>query len=402
MDISWVKLSTDIFSNRKIKKIRRMEDGESIFALWMYLLCRAGACNDGGRVYFTENIPYDAETLADELSIDEETVQRGLDAFRQFNMIEMDEDGMIWISSWEEYQNVDKMEQVRKQTKERVRKFREKKKEQSLSGNDSSCNADSSVTKSENVTNGNVSCSVTVTHGNATEKEVEEDREEEVEEETTQRYINNNNITTAAKEESTVDAEDLGQKTQNGKSGGGKRQKKDQARGAAEYLAGIRTQNFPRLKPPDKKEMEEWTAIFNTINREDGASWTEIKATIDFATQDAFWKSRILGPAALKKHYAKIRIQMERGDGKDDEQEERPESMEYPPRSGNLIPYERYLDYRKREDAFGNSAYLMKTVPTPEDLGWYHSDTIIEALIPIYREAMKEGSKRGKRKSGSA
>lgn len=398
MDISWVKLSTDIFSNRKIKKIRKMEDGESIFALWMYLLCRAGACNDGGRVYFTENIPYDAETLADELSIDEETVQRGLDAFRRFNMIEMDEDGMIWISSWEEYQNVDKMEKIREN--DRIRKRRERAAKKAATEGEHGQSTD----MSENVHGMSMDASKDVQKmsGKSPDTEVEEDREEEVEEETTQRYINNNNITTAAKEESTVDAEDLGRKPQNGKSGGGKRQKKDQARGAAEYLAGIRAQNFPRLKPPDKKEMDEWTAIFNTINREDGASWTEIKAAIDFATQDDFWKSRILRPAALKKHYAKIRIQMERGGGKDEEQEERPESMEYPPRSGNIIPYERYLAYRKREDAFGNTVYLMKTVPTPEDLGWYHSETIIEALIPIYREAMKEGSKRGKRKSGSA
>ena len=57
-DVKWIKIATDIFDNRKIKQIEAMPKGEAIIVIWIKLICLAGAINDGGRIYFTDDIPY--------------------------------------------------------------------------------------------------------------------------------------------------------------------------------------------------------------------------------------------------------------------------------------------------------------------------------------------------------
>ena len=66
-EIKWVKLTTDMFDNRKIKHLRRLPEGNNIVLLWVMLLTMAGRCNAGGMIFLTENIPYTSKMLADEL-----------------------------------------------------------------------------------------------------------------------------------------------------------------------------------------------------------------------------------------------------------------------------------------------------------------------------------------------
>lgn len=56
--VKWVKLSTDLFYNRKIRRIRSMDHGSDLFLVWIYLLILAGRVNDRGQVYITENPVY--------------------------------------------------------------------------------------------------------------------------------------------------------------------------------------------------------------------------------------------------------------------------------------------------------------------------------------------------------
>ena len=126
-EIKWVKLTTDMFDNRKIKHIRKMPEGNNIVLIWVMLLTMAGRCNAAGMIYLTENIPYTTKMLADELGFDESVVVIALNALEHFGMICRDE-GQLSIPGWEEHQNVDGMEHVREQNRIRKRQERERKK----------------------------------------------------------------------------------------------------------------------------------------------------------------------------------------------------------------------------------------------------------------------------------
>lgn len=148
-EVKWIKITTDIFDNRKIKIIEKMPDGYAIIVVWVKLLCLAGTTNDGGQVYITQNIPYTERTLATQFNMPLATIQLALTTFEQFEMIERVDD-FLQITNWEKYQNVDGLDKIRDQTRKRVAQYRERQK--ALQQNDCS-----------------VTSSVTVTHSNETE-----------------------------------------------------------------------------------------------------------------------------------------------------------------------------------------------------------------------------------------
>ena len=128
-DIKWIKLSVDLFHNRKIRQLERMKDGDTLVLLWIKLLILAGRLNDGGQIYITPDVPYDTESLAVELERPKETVQRAMEQFCRFRMVEADEDGFLTVCGWEKHQNVDGMERVREQNRERQKKYYYRQKE---------------------------------------------------------------------------------------------------------------------------------------------------------------------------------------------------------------------------------------------------------------------------------
>lgn len=155
-DVKWIKLATGLPDNRKIKQIRRLPNGDTIALMWIFLMCLAGETNDDGMVYFTPEIPFTEEMLADQFDIDVNTVRLGLTTFQRFGMIEI-VDSIICLSRWEKWQAVDGLAVIREQTRKRVAKHREKQK----------------------LSAGNVTSNVTVTQSNATDIDIEQDIEKE-------------------------------------------------------------------------------------------------------------------------------------------------------------------------------------------------------------------------------
>ena len=162
-DIKWVKLTTDMFDNRKIKHLRRLPEGNNIVLIWVMLLTMAGRCNSGGMIFLTENIPYTPKMLADELDFEESTVILAMKSLEQLNMIVTD-GGFFSIAGWEEYQNIEGMDKIREQNRLRKQKQRDNQKLLAEASRDSH---------------------VTVTLGHATEedKEIEKEIELEIEKE---------------------------------------------------------------------------------------------------------------------------------------------------------------------------------------------------------------------------
>lgn len=127
-DIKWIKIYTNVFDNRKIKQIEALPDGDVLIVIWFKLLCLAGETNDNGAIYITREVPYTIEMLTTAFNRPLATIKLALSTFEKFQMIEII-DEVIKVSNWEKYQNIEGMEKVREQTKERVRKYREKQKE---------------------------------------------------------------------------------------------------------------------------------------------------------------------------------------------------------------------------------------------------------------------------------
>lgn len=127
-EVKWIKLTTDMFDNRKIKHLRRLPEGNSIVLIWVMLLTMAGRCNAGGMIFLTENIPYTPKMLADELDFEENTVSLALNALEQLNMV-VTNNGHFTIAGWEEYQNIEGMDKIREQNRLRQKRWYDKQKE---------------------------------------------------------------------------------------------------------------------------------------------------------------------------------------------------------------------------------------------------------------------------------
>ena len=126
-EVKWIKLTTDMFDNRKIKHLRKLPDGNCIVLIWVMLLTMAGRCNAGGMIFLTENIPYTPKMLADELGFEENTVKLALEALERFNMIVTD-NGFFAIAGWEEHQNIEGMEKIRESKRLAQARWRAKQK----------------------------------------------------------------------------------------------------------------------------------------------------------------------------------------------------------------------------------------------------------------------------------
>lgn len=142
-DVKWIKITTDMFDNRKIKHLRKLPEGNSIVLIWVMLLTMAGRCNSSGMIFLTENIPYTPKMLADELDFEESTVNLALQALENFNMIVTD-NGVFTIAGWEEYQNIEGMEKIREQN--RLAQQRSRARRKLLQASKENMSGDSHVT----------------------------------------------------------------------------------------------------------------------------------------------------------------------------------------------------------------------------------------------------------------
>lgn len=125
-DVKWIKLSTGLPDNRKIKQIRTLPNGDTIALMWIFLMCLAGNSNDDGFVFFTKEIPYTDEMLAEEFKMDINTIRLGLATFEKFGMLEIVND-FICLSAWEKWQSTDKLSELKEYNRIKQRESRARK-----------------------------------------------------------------------------------------------------------------------------------------------------------------------------------------------------------------------------------------------------------------------------------
>lgn len=149
-DVKWIKLSIELFDDEKIDFIQSLPEGDSILVIWVRLLVLAGKCNDDGYIYLTEEIPYTEDTLAYKFRKQNNIVKLALETFQRLNMIIIDKKGIL-LCNWSKYQNLESMQKIKEQTRKRVAKHRQKKKEiEGAAKGEICCNVTSIVTETPN------------------------------------------------------------------------------------------------------------------------------------------------------------------------------------------------------------------------------------------------------------
>ena len=151
-DVRWIKITTDIFDDEKIQLIESMPEGDTLIVIWFKLLVLAGKQNYSGVLALGDKVFYTEEMLMTVFRRKATTVKLALKTFEQFSMIAF-VDGAVTIPNWEKHQNIDGLEKIRQQTRERVARHRQKQK--ALVAGQEQLKLECNVTEALLVTDGN-------------------------------------------------------------------------------------------------------------------------------------------------------------------------------------------------------------------------------------------------------
>lgn len=176
-EIKWIKITTDIFDDEKMCLIDALPDRDAIIVIWIKLITLAGKLNRKGVLAISKNIVYTDEMLAQTFHRPLNTVRMALEVFENFGMVEKI-DGVIMLPNWEKHQNIDGMEKIKEQNRNRAARHRKKQK---LLAQNNESNVISNVTDN-----------VTVTDDNAIDKELDKDIDIDIE------IINNKVMTSSS------------------------------------------------------------------------------------------------------------------------------------------------------------------------------------------------------------
>lgn len=118
----WLKLYTEI---RTDPKMQALSDAE--FRVWINLLCLAAESKVRGVICIDQGIPYPDEALARAMYTDPDTLKGALAKFIKLRMVEIDDDGIIYLINFDARQ-YDKPSDRPEAVAERVRRHRAKAK----------------------------------------------------------------------------------------------------------------------------------------------------------------------------------------------------------------------------------------------------------------------------------
>ena len=177
------KVDADIFDNKKMKIIRSMRNGDCMALIWFFLLSLARQQNDNGYIYATEGVAYTAKTLAACGGFRPKVTETALGLFQEYNMIDVEENGYIYIVGWAEHQNTEALaklkdhDSAKEKNRQRVAKYRQKQKQSNVTDCNAECN-DKNITCNADVTDCNAECNDNVMACNGNNKIKKENKNE--------------------------------------------------------------------------------------------------------------------------------------------------------------------------------------------------------------------------------
>lgn len=251
-EISWIKLKTTMFDDEKIRLIQSMPEADAILVIWIRLLVLAGKTNDDGLIYIQRNMPYTDEMLATLFGKPLTVIRLALQTLEQFEMVDLNENGMLAITNWEKHQNIEGMDKVRKLNAERNKKYRERKKQLMLEDD------------------------VSVTSRDATDLDLDKDLDKDKDN----------------KEES----------------------KKSLCKYSDEHLRLSEKFKFNLIndfpKEMAKVDVNKWADVFRLMEERDSITIEQIEYVIDWLPSNSFWATNIRSPKKLREQYERLVVEI--------------------------------------------------------------------------------------------
>ena len=133
-EIQWFKIESNIFSNRKIQLILKLEDGDTYFRVWIQLIALAVECNNKGRLEIGGNNPMTIENFSKIMGKSKKKIEKILNKFLELEML-IKEGKTFQIKNWDKYQSIEKYEKYQMQNRERQKRYREKLKSEKEKSN---------------------------------------------------------------------------------------------------------------------------------------------------------------------------------------------------------------------------------------------------------------------------
>lgn len=251
----WFRCYTEIKRDRKLRRLPVAHRW-----VWVVLMALAKESPSEGRLLLSEDLPITVEDIADEAAIDTEEVEQAIERFKEQNMIH-EEDGVYVLTNWDDRQFVSDT------STERVRKYRQRKKETLLkrSGNDE-------VTPPDTDTD--------------TETDTEKDK----------RSCPNS-------------ANPDDNSSPNEKPKPSKKFSEEHIQ-LAEHLKNRILANKPDARVPES--LDSWADTFRLMVERDGRSCQQIAAVIDWCQNNDFWRANILSASKLREKFDQLELQMQR------------------------------------------------------------------------------------------
>jgi predicted phage replisome organizer len=132
----WLKLHRDFMKRHDIRILKAMPNGKDYVLFYMTLLLES--IDHQGELRFNELIPYDEAMLSTVTDTNVDVVRSAIKILKSMNLIEIWDDGTIYINETKKM--------LGENSTERVRRFREKQKVKEIG------NVSRNVTETENVT----------------------------------------------------------------------------------------------------------------------------------------------------------------------------------------------------------------------------------------------------------
>lgn len=133
-EIQWFKIESNIFSNRKIQLILKLEDGDTYFRVWIQLIALAIECNNKGRLEIGGNNPMTIENFSKIMGKSKKKIEKILNKFLELEML-IKEGKTFLIKNWDKYQSIENYEKYQMQNRERQKRYREKLKSEKEKSN---------------------------------------------------------------------------------------------------------------------------------------------------------------------------------------------------------------------------------------------------------------------------
>ena len=114
--VGWIKLNTNIFSNRKIKILLKEREGDTYFRIWIQILTIAGECNRDGGLYISDNTPFKIKDFTNIIGKSSKTFTKILQKFIDLGMLYFEND-TYFVKNWSKYQSADKLKKIGKSNK---------------------------------------------------------------------------------------------------------------------------------------------------------------------------------------------------------------------------------------------------------------------------------------------